>query len=205
MKQKTEKIALLAIVFAVSVLVFYANAPHITRALPPSARHESCSNTYEKPDICDTPPCERKPIPSPSPLPPAALIQNPAWQSVAGYAQRFTECNTLCNAYRGSGCSEQTALDYCNALVAVDLSKDGKISGSDFGNTPMGGMTCETNTHCYDVVKSCPCSGGQTLDLGTCVQLLFNSYSRQGFNFIQAYSTISTNLRGSCSQQQSPT
>jgi len=139
--------------------------------------------------------------------PPTNLVlnPNPAWQQVTGYTQGFDECNSLCNAYRSSGCSQQTAIDYCNAVFSVDLDKSGQISGNEFGDTPVGDTTCETNSHCYDIVKECPCSGGQALDFGACVQLFYKSYSGQGFSFIQAYSTISTNLRGSCSSTKPQT
>jgi hypothetical protein len=176
--------------------------------------HAKCSNGEVRtfvPPRCEGGPCttrlpkEREPKgpvgpkpPPPAPQPPAALIPNPAWQVVAGYTQSFDQCSSLCNAYRSSGCSGQTAIDYCNALFSVDLNKNGNIDASQYGNTPIGGTTCDTNIHCYDVVQNCECPGGQTLNLGTCVQILYSSFTSQGLNFVQAYSTISANLHGNC-------
>lgn len=166
--------------------------------------HELCANGKEVWDCRNCgdngPKIERQPNPkpSPSPQPPAMLIPNPAWSAVMGYSQSFSECNSLCNAYRSSGCGKQTAADYCNALFSVDLGKNGNIDGNTYGSTPIGGTTCDTNVHCYDVVSSCDCPGGQSLNLGTCVQILYSSFTNQGFNFVQAYSTISQNLHGNC-------
>jgi len=126
------------------------------------------------------------------------LMPNSAWQLVTGYSESFGQCASLCNAYQASGCNQMTAKDYCSALFSLDLGRTGSMDSNTYGSTPAGGTTCDTNMHCYDVVKNCECSGGQPLNLGTCVRLLYSSFTDVGLSFVQAYSTVSQNLHGNC-------
>lgn len=212
-KNKRATFAMIAIFAALSLvyMVPLAYAPQVGQT------KQVGTATYEYEQVCKNglkewvctggnckEPSEREPRqrpqpkPTPSPQPPSSLVPNPAWAAVTGYSQSFSQCNSLCNAYRSSGCSKQTAADYCNALFSVDLGKNSNLNSNTYGSTPIGGTTCDTNVHCYDVVSSCDCAGGQSLNLGTCVQLLYSSFTNQGFNFVQAYSTISQNLHGNC-------
>jgi len=163
-----------------------------------------CEKSFEpkerEPRPRPTTPTPTPPTPKPPTQPPLSIAPNAAWLEVSGYVQAFDECVSLCNNYRNSGCSQSAALTYCSALLHLDLDKSGSVSSSSFAATPLGGVTCETSAHCFDVIKDCPCSGGQTLDLGTCVSLLYSSYASQGFDINQAFQAVSENLNGNCQQ-----
>jgi hypothetical protein len=127
------------------------------------------------------------------------LQPDKTWQPVQGYTQGFNECLSFCNAYRSQKCSQQSAIAYCTAMFSVDLNKAGSINANEFGRTPVGRSVCETNVHCFDLIKDCSCSS-QSLNLQSCVSLLYTAYSNQHLSVQQAYATISQSLVGSCHQ-----
>ena len=196
-------LALFAVVFIgfVAALTIYLV---FSGALTPKGNTTQTPNTNNQ----QTQPSSASQSPSQS-NPPSTVtnfypVPNPAWQDVQGYADAFNQCKSLCFAYRNSGCSEDAANDYCTNTFSIDLDKNGQISSSEFGTTPSGGNTCETNSHCYDVIENCPCGTGnnqnQTLNLGGCVQILYDISSKQGVASSQLYQTVISQLKGNCTQ-----
>ena len=131
-------------------------------------------------------------------------VPNPAWQDISGYASAFDQCKALCFAYRNNACDPGFAVDYCNSTFSVDINKNGQLSQNDFGNPPIGAKTCETNVRCFNVIESCPCGQEPTLNVGGCVDVIYNSLSSQGVPADQVYSSAISQLNGACSQNQPP-
>jgi hypothetical protein len=103
---------------------------------------------------------------------PATLTPQPnsAWLSVTGYSQSFETCKDICVRYQKSDCGDTTAREYCNAVIAVDLNKDGAIKQEQQGITPTGGLTCENSLRCFNVISECGCSRN-TLNVKTCMSI----------------------------------
>lgn len=167
--------------------------------------HEKCANGREVWDCrnCgDSPKKEREPpTPQPTPAPPAAIQSvpqaNPQWTSVLGYSSSFNQCKNLCVQYQQNNCDSQIATQYCSQLLSIDLNRNGNINAAENGKGPSGTLDCETNAKCYDVIPDCQC-GGQSLNLGSCVNLFYSTYIRSGLNSAQALSNVALTVAGSC-------
>jgi hypothetical protein len=126
-----------------------------------------------------------------------SLTPNPNWVSVLGYTDSFNQCSNLCVQYQQSNCNSQLAVEYCTSVVSLDLNKNGNIISNEIGTTPSGTKNCETNARCYDVVDNCICSD-MPLNLGTCISLFFQSYTKMGLTTLQALQNIAQDTSGNC-------
>jgi hypothetical protein len=168
-------------------------------------RHDPCSNKAEFCYQCkegknEKQPPTKTPTPTPTTNIPnfnSNLTPNPNWTSVLGYTSSFNQCSSLCSAYQQNNCDSQLALHYCNAVVSIDLNKNGKISSSEIGSAPSDTRNCETNARCYDVIPSCAC-GSNPLDIGSCISLLYQAYTKTGLSVQQALQNVVQETTSGC-------
>jgi uncharacterized membrane protein len=174
--------------------------------------HAKCSNGEVRtfiPPRCEGGPCttrlpkEREPKPkgpvgpTPTPAPTPTPIANARWTPVLGYTNSFNTCSDLCKAFQQNNCNLQAAIQYCSAVVSLDLNKNGKIDSSETGSSPAGTTNCETNARCYDVIDNCTCTNLQ-LNIGTCISLFYQVYIGNGMTAIQSLQTIAQQIAGNC-------
>lgn len=213
-----RKIILLATAFVVFSFLFVElviSASNIKWSSKPPSTGDwvaigKCANGKVEWLCTNCPDKERQPKkPTPTPTPPqpnsavsSSLKPDPQWTSVLGYTASFNQCSNLCVQYQQSGCNSQYAMNYCNTIVSLDLNKNGKISASEIGSTPSGTRNCETNARCYDVIPSCEC-GNQPLNIASCVNLLYQTYTKTGLSLFQALQNVAQQTTSGCNPPQS--